>query len=199
VIAEGRAVLLGVTRQLVGPIDGSDAEGFCYLGSVGPIRLEATALDQVTRLGEFLAQRFDLVGLVGVDFVLDGQRVWPIEVNPRYTASMEVLERSGDFSAVGMHRDACLAGRLPSISPTTHGVYEKRILYASCTFTVDDQLTSTLLELASRSVEPMVADIPRSGTHVAPGHPIVTLLTPSDGAEARDVRSLLERYTLSLT
>ncbi len=197
VMAEGRAALLGITRQLVGRTDGDSKEGFCYLGSVGPIELEAAALDEVTRLGEFLAERFELVGLVGVDFVLDGRRVRPIEVNPRYTASMEVLERSCDFSAVGLHRDACLDGRLPSTSPRACGVYEKRILFASCPFTVDEQLTSQLLDMVASSALPGVADIPYAGTKIERGHPIVTLLTPSDGGERRAVRSLFERYNVS--
>ena len=43
-------------------------------------------------MGAALADVFDLCGLFGVDGVVRGNRFWPVEINPRYTASMEVLE-----------------------------------------------------------------------------------------------------------
>ena len=46
----------------------------------------------MTRIAKALARASDLHGLFGIDFVLDRDRVWLTEVNPRYTASVEVLE-----------------------------------------------------------------------------------------------------------
>ena len=53
------------------------------------------------KLGTVLAQAFRLVGLFGVDGVLDAERFWPVEVNPRYTASVEVLEGATGLPANG--------------------------------------------------------------------------------------------------
>ena len=53
-----------------------------------------------------LADRFELSGLFGVDFILDGDQVWTLEVNPRYTASVEIVER-----ATGIHAIAAPRGR----------------------------------------------------------------------------------------
>ena len=82
-----------------------------YAGSLGPLPLDPRRHASLTRIGEVLAREFDLRGLFGVDFIDDGAEPWPIEVNPRYTASIEVLERALSFSAVGWHVAACRVGR----------------------------------------------------------------------------------------
>ncbi|PYO82714.1 MAG: hypothetical protein DMD65_07710, partial [Gemmatimonadetes bacterium] len=82
----GRAVPLGISRMLVGdPAFG--AGGFRYSGSI-----LATEGDwhEARRLANAAAAAFDLAGVGGVDFISVPGRGWcPIEVNPRYTASME--------------------------------------------------------------------------------------------------------------
>ena len=57
------------------------------------------------RLGNILAEQFELMGLFGVDFVLEGERVWSLEVNPRYTASVEIVERFTGVSAIAKHAE----------------------------------------------------------------------------------------------
>jgi predicted ATP-grasp superfamily ATP-dependent carboligase len=111
VMAGGRAALLGATRQLVGE-SWTGASGFRYCGSIGPLPLDERLHTSLARLGDCLAGEFKLRGLVGVDFLLSGQTVWPIEVNPRYTASVEVLERSLGIAAISWHVDACRDGVL---------------------------------------------------------------------------------------
>ena len=46
-------------------------------------------------------------GVGGVDFIDDGRVMHPIEVNPRWTASMELVERARGVSVFGAHADAC--------------------------------------------------------------------------------------------
>jgi len=97
--------LLGVTRQLVG---GPGAPEFAYCGSVGPITLASAAHATVVRLIDHLAGAFDLRGLFGVDLILDdADRPWVIEVNPRWPASVEVLELAIGLPAMRIHVDAC--------------------------------------------------------------------------------------------
>jgi predicted ATP-grasp superfamily ATP-dependent carboligase len=91
VAAGGKATLVGATEQLLardGPAEGA----FRYAGSVGPLPLAATCRQIFERIGQALAREFALVGLFGVDAIVAGDRVWPVEVNPRYPASVEVLE-----------------------------------------------------------------------------------------------------------
>ena len=62
-----------------------------------------------------VSEQFELIGLFGVDFILDGDTVWTLEVNPRYTASVEIVERFTGKSAIAEHAAACGA----ALGPTT--------------------------------------------------------------------------------
>src|SRR2546426_10946922 len=69
-------------------------------------------------------------GVGGVDFISVPGRGWcPIEVNPRYTASMELVERAYGISIFETHAQAC-AGDLPGFDVATAGPRE--IGRASC-------------------------------------------------------------------
>ncbi len=86
-----RALLRGISLQLVG----RPGAGFVYSGSVAPWPVSPAEERRIRLLGETLARSFALVGIFGVDLVLRGGIPWPVEVNPRYTASVEVVERAG--------------------------------------------------------------------------------------------------------
>jgi predicted ATP-grasp superfamily ATP-dependent carboligase len=99
----GGARLLGVTRQLIG-VDWLHAGPFRYGGSAGPLPLEPALRQALERLGDVLTVGCQLRGLFGVDFILRDGVPWPVEVNPRYTASVEVLEYALGLSALDRHR-----------------------------------------------------------------------------------------------
>ena len=67
---------------------------------------------EVEAMGKLLAGHYSLVGLFGIDLVIQQQRPWFIELNPRYPASAEILERATGQSLVRLHVDAC-RGRSP--------------------------------------------------------------------------------------
>ncbi|VTR96585.1 atp-dependent carboligase : Uncharacterized protein OS=Blastopirellula marina DSM 3645 GN=DSM3645_08712 PE=4 SV=1: ATP-grasp_3 [Gemmata massiliana] len=83
--------LLGITEQLIGE-SWLHAPPFAYCGNIGPITLDARATLTVARLGQLLAAETGLRGMWGLDFILGGDAPFPLEVNPRYTAAVEVLE-----------------------------------------------------------------------------------------------------------
>jgi predicted ATP-grasp superfamily ATP-dependent carboligase len=178
VAASGDAVLLGACEQLCGtPWLGG--EGFQYCGSIGPLRLEPRVAQRLARLGRCLAAELGLVGLFGVDVVLSGDGwPYPVEINPRYTASVEVLEQALDVAAVAWHVAACMRGQLPDAQvprePHTPGV-AKGILYARRPVTIDVRLAEHLLE-ASAAGPVRLADIPPAGSQIAPGRPILSVI-----------------------
>src|ERR1700741_2296856 len=45
-------------------------------------------------------------GLFGIDFILNSDIPWLVEVNPRYTASMEVIEFGNGVPMLALHRHA---------------------------------------------------------------------------------------------
>jgi predicted ATP-grasp superfamily ATP-dependent carboligase len=92
------AQLLGVARQFT-DCPWTNAPEFHYAGSLGPVSLPDSMQRQIRDLGQLLVSEFELQGWFGVDFIGDGQqRLWILEVNPRYTASMELLEHAAPVS-----------------------------------------------------------------------------------------------------
>ena len=183
------AVLLGVTRQLV--------ESFGYRGSVGPVPLAATPLAALRRSGDALRVSLGLRGLVGVDLITADEGLSAIEVNPRYTASVEALERATGVSAIAAHA-ACFAhGPAPSAPPPFERCFGKRIVYAAEPLKVGEALAAALLELLRAG---RVADAPRAGTAIGAGEPICTIRVEgascSEVAEGLDAfsKDLLDRY-----
>jgi predicted ATP-grasp superfamily ATP-dependent carboligase len=105
-LADGKtALLVGVTRQLVGEV-WLHAAPFHYCGSIGPVQLKLGLQEAFTRLGTALVSGCGLVGLFGVDAILRDGLPWPVEVNPRYTASVEVLELTLNVALLTEHRKA---------------------------------------------------------------------------------------------
>ncbi|MEX0713874.1 MAG: ATP-grasp domain-containing protein [Pirellulales bacterium] len=180
----GRAWLWGATEQLLA--SSRRQADFRYAGSIGPLHLAPAVAAQLEHLGGVLAGQFALTGLFGVDGVLNADGFWPVEVNPRYTASVEILERATGLSGVGAHVAACL-GRLPrGTARAAPGWFGKAILYAPSKCTVPAHFTQGLLMINAGRPWPAAADIPRPGTALGAGQPVTTLL-----ADAADRQALL--------
>src|SRR5436309_2435168 len=81
VAAQSRAVLLGVSRQLLGR-DLGLAREFLYVGSLAPLAVTHHERAKLVMLGDSVASRFGLIGLFNVDFVRTHEQLWPVEVNP---------------------------------------------------------------------------------------------------------------------
>jgi predicted ATP-grasp superfamily ATP-dependent carboligase len=191
VAAAGAATLLGLTCQLIGePWLG--AHGFQYAGSIGPLAISETALAALKKIGITLAARFELVGLFGVDFILAGDEVWTIEVNPRFTASVEIVERVTGVPAIAAHAQACINGWLgssvsepPGFLSQAHG---KAILFARRDITLTAAFADWTLAEATRTPWPTLADVSSAGTHIAAGRPILTLFAAAATPAAVEAR-----------
>src|SRR6185437_11286948 len=174
VASRGTAALAGVTRQLVG-IPGA---AFAYRGSVAPWPVPPQTRRAIERLGHALADRLGLVGLFGVDLILDGDgRPWPVEVNPRYTASVEVIELATGRPLMDDHRRAC-EGRavgLGGASGTRPGRYvAKEIVFSGA----GGVFPAGPVEPADPSDPfrvPAVADVPVAGSRFSAGEPVLTV------------------------
>jgi predicted ATP-grasp superfamily ATP-dependent carboligase len=178
------AVLLGVTQQLVGTkwLNGSN---FRYCGSVGPVVLNDRARMTFQRIGQVLVERCSLRGLFGVDAVLRDGIPLPVEVNPRYTASVEVLEHALGFSSLGLH-GACFEPGGVSPLPASNGLCTgKAILFAraSFTFPTDGPWIQSLNQDLGEGGWPEHADVPHPGEPIHAGQPILSLLATGLTAE----------------
>ena len=166
-VADGqRAVLLGISRGLAGdPAFG--ARGHRYCGSFYPFFADRALLDRMGAIVGAVTEAFGLVGLNGIDFVLREGEPYVLEINPRYCASMELMERGGGISVFEAHVSAC--GRaLPSVDlAPTREVLGKAILYARRDVVVGDSRRWLLRD--------DVRDVPFPGDRIRRGHPVCTV------------------------
>lgn len=173
-VGDGRqARLLGATRQLVGE-PWLHAAPFHYCGSIGPLPLAATTRRQLAQLGDVLARGCNLRGLFGVDGILHADTFRPVEINPRYTASVEVLELAQGLPFLTLHQNV-FAPTAVAPRPGVSRIIGKAILFAadSCTLPPDGPWRD-VPPFASWHL-PSFADIPHPGEAIAAGKPILTI------------------------
>jgi predicted ATP-grasp superfamily ATP-dependent carboligase len=127
-----------------------------------------------------LTRRFQLRGVNGIDLVVamddSGPQPYLVEVNPRYTASMELLERAYGLN-IFSHHLAAMEGHLPEFSladrlPSRHTYFGKAVVYARRTVTMPE--TAGWVERGRR-------DIPFPGERIEAGHPVCTVLAEGEG------------------
>jgi uncharacterized protein len=180
-IAAGeRAVLLGVTRQLIGE-PWLFASGFQYCGSVGPLALGDATRSIFAKLGDVYAKSFALRGLFGVDCVLRDGVPFAVEINPRYTASVEVLERALGIQALTRHWQAFHSRPTDAMVPAPpRRIVGKAILFARHTMTVPAIAPWSVGLDQSWTELRAFADIPPGGDVITQGQPVMTIFAQAD-------------------
>jgi uncharacterized protein len=175
------ASLAGVTRQLLGHADSR----YLYAGSIGPCPLPPLVMTRIRLLGEAIGSRFGVVGLFGIDLILDAEGTpWLVEINPRYTASVEVLELAQQVSLLDAHRRACTGEPLPRLRPERPAQFvAKAIVYASEDGVFDRELPLPAWGPSDPWRIPPFADLPERGTSLRAGDPVLTLLVSASSLE----------------
>ena len=179
-VADGqRCVLLGLTEQLIGRRE-LGARRFTWCGNILP------ALPRISNIQEMLqklTRAFGLRGVNGADFVLardEAGRPVPylVEINPRYTASMELVEWAHGINVFDLHIRS-FDGELPSFHAPPlategrprPGFYGKGIVYAR----EDVVMPETAGWRAGGR-----RDIPFPGERITARHPICTVLAEGE-------------------
>ena len=170
---DAQAVVLGVTRQLIG-LKHFGASGFRYCGTLlgspddpawgahSPLGRRSAAIASA------LTRACGLVGVNGVDVIVSRRRVVPIEINPRYTAAMELLERRDGLSIFRAHVAGC-TGQLDDliVPPANATVAGKAIVFAR---------QPARIRASERWLsDPNIRDVPAPDTVVPVGLPICTV------------------------
>ena len=175
--------------------DGARLVGFCtaafaptpaqpyrFGGLAGPVAVATTLAAEITAAADRLARATGLRGLVGLDLVVDGARWWLIEVNPRPTAALDVLDR-GTPPLMALHIAASEA------MPATG---ERQATGVPAAWTPPTTTAATALVYApadgvtiAADWPDWVADRPLPGTAIPAGAPICTVRAKGDDAGAR--------------
>lgn len=94
--------IIGISRQLIG-LRHFGSEGFKYCGNLFPAPIPRALQRPLGLLVRELTSEFGLRGLNGIDFILSRGKIVLIEVNPRFTASMELIARAGFPNLISLH------------------------------------------------------------------------------------------------
>lgn len=162
-LADGRhASVIGFNEQWAVPA--RRRRSFLYGGAVGGIALPAAVQSDLRAKLDALVVATGLVGLNGLDFLLQGERWLALEVNPRPPATVELYDPDYPRGLFEWHLRAC-RGELPDRSARPRAARAHAVVYA----------------LAPGCVPPGFAfprwcrDLPNPGTRCVPGDPVCTV------------------------
>ena len=210
--ADGRrAVPIAITRQLIGE-QTFGAPPFRYCGNIlAPAREPVWGDDtplwrEAVAIAAIATRAFGLAGVNGIDFIVRHGHPVPIEINPRFTAAMELAERRDGISIFGAHVAGCtrvlsryaplrahVRAHVPAyVRARAHGegAAGKAIVFARHALTVGSAVSRWV---AGEDVR----DIPRPGSPIPSGAPICSVFAeaPTTAAcRARLIRAARHIY-----
>ena len=183
-VADGKGcTVLGITEQLIG-MPPFSSRGFRYCGNVLPIP-EAQdpgsgkrILEEIRRLAGFLTHEYGLIGVNGIDFILSNGRVYLTEVNPRYSASMEIIEIAYGLPVFHLHVQSILNGVLPGFDLEAESEGRKSF-GKGCIYAEKDITVPNTDGWDARGIR----DIPESGEKIRKNGPVCTVIAESQTRE----------------
>jgi len=183
--------ILGVTRNLTpgellqGKSTASELPPFLYAGSVGPLHLQTERETNLSEWIDSISVSVNYRGLLQADFVegADG-RLYLLEINPRWTAGMEIIEMCSGINLVHEQLRAqfqAFQEALPSESNPKRDAI-KLIVYAAQKQIVCQQTSDAMMFHSSWHTDQSDdeigitgwADIPNVGTEINVGTPVAT-------------------------
>jgi len=147
---------LGATEQIT-------FDRYRYCGNIAPLKTTKVVEDISVKIGEM----FGLRGVNGIDFMSTADSAYVLEVNPRLTGAMEVLEKAYGVNLFDIHARAC-SGVL-DFKPVKNGRYYcRKIIYA----TGNQRFKLARLE---RKRPTFIKDVPADG-YIKKMSPICTIV-----------------------
>lgn len=161
-LADGRrALVLGFNQQWTSAA--RPGLPHLYGGAVGRVPVPAALGARIQDRLNALVAETGLVGLNGLDFLLDGERGSVLELNPRPTATMELYDPDYEGGLLRLHIEAC-HGTLPSAA-RTGPARAQSIVHVREEWRVEPGF----------SFPSWCSDIPNPGTSIRPGDPLCTV------------------------
>ena len=178
------AVVIGITEQIIGvPIP--DGRNFFYRGNILPLDNMANPvqanriLAQVQQAAALLTREFRLVGMNGIDFILAGENIYITELNPRYCASMELIERAYNIPVFDLHYRAVTRGELQAFRLEDTGTATGRYIAKSILYADRDCCAPDTRGWFARGIR----DIPHSGETLRKNKPVCTIFAEGNSRD----------------
>lgn len=176
-LAAGEAAqVVGFSRQIVRALGGRQ---YVYRGGVGPVVVPDAVQEALTRAAQALTGVFGLVGLNGIDYVLDAAgQPWVLELNPRPTAAIQLFDEALEGGLMRAHVDACTGRRRAFVATTGSPVRGFETVFARRAGQIDPARSAWLL------AQEWCCDIPQAGTCHAWGDPLCTVRAQGASVDA---------------
>ena len=193
-VGDGRtAVWIGLSRQLTRRCGDHP---FVFAGCLGPIRPPTGLERRLRRLGDAIVAATGLRGPFNADLMLDGDRVGLLEINPRYSASMEVIEAafgvSTDPACSFFDSAARWRTRLDAIAADKPDFYDatpmflKRVLFSEAEYRVDPKDFPLARDPVTDSSAWKWTDVPAAPQRIEPNAPVATVIARLDRISLRN-------------
>jgi len=180
--SNNETIALTLNEQLLGVTELGQKEPFGYCGNVVPLATTRSVMNRCKNSAEKITSHFGLVGSNGMDFVVSKEGIsYVVEVNPRFQATLECVERVLGINMVEAHMKACLQGVLPIIAKKTAVFCTRLILFAPQRLVMPD--LSVLEDLR---------DVPMPEVIIEKGEPVCSIVVE----EAKREFSLRKAMTI---
>lgn len=171
-LADGlRVRVVGFNTQWSESFD--DRNQFIFSGVLNHSPLSGAQERMVAEWLDAIVQEIPLRGLNTLDFIVRGDRVYLLEINPRPSASMQLY----DADLFEVHVEAC-RGRLDNVSHTRQELCAYQIIYAERSVKIPDAF----------DWPEYCRDLPLAGSIIRKGQPICSII-----ARDKNVRSIREQ------
>jgi predicted ATP-grasp superfamily ATP-dependent carboligase len=161
-IADGTSArALSLNRQF--NRGGKGERRFGFAGASTPFQPKER--ERILGLAEEIAAKSGCIGSLGIDFILTDDDINTIEINPRFQATLDIVEMSTGVNIFEMHRNAT-HGIIPAFRPTPKMTVARSIIFAEHDCVVKDDL---------KSLHPDIADIPWPGTEIEEGNAVLSV------------------------
>ncbi len=180
-LAGGEAVeCLGGTIQLT--------ESLTWSGSISGVELSDRDRSAALKFATALVSGSQFTGVFGIDFIVNRNGIWPVDINPRIPASAEIVGQHvirRHLSAFGIHCDQAAVPNHPH-------VIGKAVIFNRSGVPIRFSrklLAAFPVRCESLPCETSIADIPGCGTVIETGKPVLTVF--ASGESQQEVRAKL--------
>ena len=172
-----------MNSRLLTENDFKNNNSYIYIGNILPLTKESSLsnignIDEINKqmieTSQNLAYKFDLIGSNGVDYILNENGLYVIEVNPRIQGTFECVEKSLQINMLDAHIKSCMNESV-EIPKAKYYSY-KKIIYSPC------RNKYSKIDLDN------IYDLPHIGTITEKSEPLLTIVDKD-----RDFKKLYEK------
>ena len=186
-LADGDDAKTIINSRLLTENDFEKNNSFIYVGNILPLTDESILanIEDIAKINESmnatsenLACKFNLVGSNGVDYILNDDGLYVIEINPRIQGTFECAEKSLGINMIDAHIKAC-QGEIIEVPEAKYYSY-KKIIYSPT------RMKYEKIDLDN------IYDLPHIGSITEKSEPLLTIIDRD-----RDFEKLYKKVELA--